>query len=193
MATEIGTPVMWLMGNHHQRGAFRAELLDGAAEDDSPVYQVLDIRALRIVAIDSTVPGYPCGQISADQLHMLAAEPKTPAPHGTLLPPHHPPLPSPIGLDRFVGFTNPGDLAEVVRGTDVRGILAGHYHYSSHGLFEGIPVSVASALRIGFGIISARRLRPAPPAARPEGAIQVLQLTPLARLACSRPQLAAQR
>ena len=36
-------------------------------------------------------------------------------------------------------------LADVIRGTDVRGILAGHLHYSTHGTFAGIPVSVASA------------------------------------------------
>ena len=36
-------------------------------------------------------------------------------------------------------------LAEVIRGTDVRAILAGHLHYATHGTFAGIPVSVASA------------------------------------------------
>lgn len=36
-------------------------------------------------------------------------------------------------------------LADVVRGSDIRGILGGHLHYSTHGLFAGIPVSVAAA------------------------------------------------
>jgi hypothetical protein len=36
-------------------------------------------------------------------------------------------------------------LAEVLEGTDVRSILAGHLHYSSTATFAGIPVSVASA------------------------------------------------
>jgi 3',5'-cyclic-AMP phosphodiesterase len=36
-------------------------------------------------------------------------------------------------------------LAEVLRGTDVRSILAGHLHYSTTAMFAGIPVSVASA------------------------------------------------
>ncbi|MDA4895927.1 hypothetical protein PFZ55_54680, partial [Streptomyces sp. MS2A] len=35
--------------------------------------------------------------------------------------------------------------AAVLAGTDVRGILAGHLHYSLSGTFAGIPVSVASA------------------------------------------------
>ena len=36
-------------------------------------------------------------------------------------------------------------LAEVLAGTDVRAILGGHFHFTSHSLFAGIPVSVASA------------------------------------------------
>jgi 3',5'-cyclic AMP phosphodiesterase CpdA len=36
-------------------------------------------------------------------------------------------------------------LARVLRGTDVRSILAGHLHYSTTATFAGIPVSVASA------------------------------------------------
>ena len=37
------------------------------------------------------------------------------------------------------------ELAEVLRGSDVRAILAGHLHYSTAGVFAGIPVSVAAA------------------------------------------------
>ena len=36
-------------------------------------------------------------------------------------------------------------LATILEGTDVRGILAGHLHYSTTCTFAGIPVSVASA------------------------------------------------
>jgi 3',5'-cyclic AMP phosphodiesterase CpdA len=37
------------------------------------------------------------------------------------------------------------ELADVIRGTDVRAILAGHLHYSTSGSFAGIPVSVSAA------------------------------------------------
>ena len=36
-------------------------------------------------------------------------------------------------------------LADVLRGTDVRAIVGGHYHSTSHSTFAGIPVSVAAA------------------------------------------------
>jgi hypothetical protein len=45
----------------------------------------------------------------------------------------------------MIELNNQDKLAGVVRGTDVRSILGGHLHYSTFGLFEGIPVAVASA------------------------------------------------
>ncbi len=33
----------------------------------------------------------------------------------------------------------------MLEGTDVRGILGGHLHYTTHSMFAGIPVSVAAA------------------------------------------------
>jgi 3',5'-cyclic AMP phosphodiesterase CpdA len=58
---------------------------------------------------------------------------------------HHPPLPAVLDLAAAVELRDQGALAEVVEGSDVRAILAGHLHYSSSGMFAGIPVSVASA------------------------------------------------
>jgi 3',5'-cyclic AMP phosphodiesterase CpdA len=58
---------------------------------------------------------------------------------------HHPPLPSVLDLAVLVELRDQDSLAEVLLGSDVRTILAGHLHYSSTGTFAGIPVSVASA------------------------------------------------
>ena len=58
---------------------------------------------------------------------------------------HHPPIPSHLPLFDILELRHQDELAEVIRGTDVRGILAGHLHYSSQGTFAGVPVSVASA------------------------------------------------
>ena len=69
----------------------------------------------------------------------------TPAPLGTILAMHHPPLPSHIPLFDILELRDQGRLAEVLAGTDVRAILAGHLHHSTSGTFAGIPVSVAAA------------------------------------------------
>jgi len=143
-AARLGAQVIWVMGNHDERRAFRQGLLDGEPTLDS-VDSVHDVNGLRIVAIDSTVPGQHWGEITDEQLDWLRDVLAEPAPHGTLLALHHPPLPSPLGLIAFVELREQHRLAEVVRGSDVIGILGGHLHYSTTSTFAGVPVSVASA------------------------------------------------
>jgi Icc protein len=83
--------------------------------------------------------------VSPDQLDWLAEELSIPAPHGTILAMHHPPVPSVLDLAVSVELRDQAALAEVVEGSDIRSIIAGHLHYSSTATFAGVPVSVASA------------------------------------------------
>jgi 3',5'-cyclic-AMP phosphodiesterase len=103
------------------------------------------VNGLRIVTLDSSVPGYHHGELSPDQLEWLARELAVPAPDGTILALHHPPLPSVLDLAVLVELRGQAALASVLQGSDVRSILSGHLHYSTSGTFAGIPVSVASA------------------------------------------------
>ena len=144
VAARLGARVIWVMGNHDDRAAFRQELF---AEQPSmrPVDRVYDVNGLRVITLDSTVPGHHHGEITDAQLDWLAEELSTPAAHGTILAMHHPPLPSVLDLAVAVELHDQSGLAEVLLGSDVRSIIAGHLHYSSTGTFAGIPVSVASA------------------------------------------------
>jgi Icc protein len=143
-AHRIGAEIIWCMGNHDDRGNFRAKLL-GEQANYEPIDRVYNVNGLRIIALDSTVPGYHYGDISRDQLAWLADVLATPAPHGTILALHHPPVPSVLDLAVAVELRNQQRLAQVLRGSDVRSIIAGHLHYSTTATFAGIPVSVASA------------------------------------------------
>lgn len=144
-AEKLGAQVIWVMGNHDERVAFRRGLLDEEADQSEPVDRVYDVNGLRIIALDSTVPGQHHGEISDEQLAWLRRELEVPAPDGTLIALHHPPVPSPLGLAALFELRDQERLAEVIRGTDVRGILGGHLHYSTTSTFAGVPVSVASA------------------------------------------------
>lgn len=144
IAAELSARVVWVMGNHDERRAFRAGLLDEPASDE-PVDSVIDLDGLRIITLDSSVPGKHHGEVSAEQRDWLGAVLATPAPHGTILAMHHPPVPSVLDLAVSVELREQASLAEVLAGSDVRAILAGHLHYSSTATFAGIPVSVASA------------------------------------------------
>ena len=144
-ADRMGSKIIWVMGNHDERGPFASILLGGDADDVTPQDRVYDIDGLRIIALDSSVPGYHHGELTDEQLSWLEEVLTVPAAHGTLLALHHPPLPSPIEIMAIIELQEQQKLADVIRGTDVRGILAGHLHYSTHGTFAGVPVSVASA------------------------------------------------
>ncbi|MFD5213908.1 metallophosphoesterase [Microbacterium sp. NPDC058345] len=147
-AAALGCEVVWAAGNHDARGVMRAELgLGGAA--DEPVTEVRWFGGMRVIVLDSTVPGEHWGEIDEAQLGWLRDELATPAPAGTLLLIHHPPLPTVLDLAVTVELRDQGRLASVLRGSDVRGILSGHVHHPSFGTFAGIPVAVASSSAYG--------------------------------------------
>jgi 3',5'-cyclic-AMP phosphodiesterase len=143
-AEAIGAAVVWVMGNHDERAPYARELFD--SDDDGPQDRVHEVDGLRIVALDTSVPGYHHGDLTDAQLDWLAGVLATPAPHGTLLAMHHPPIPLPmLRAAELIELREQHRLAEVVAGTDVRGILAGHLHFTTWSTFAGVPVSVASA------------------------------------------------
>jgi len=146
VAERLGAPVFWVMGNHDDRQAFRAALTDDAAADaTAPVDRVDELDGLRLITLDTTVPGAHHGELRQAQLDWLADVLATPAPLGSILAMHHPPVPSVLPLAASVELRDQRHLADVLRGSDVRAIIAGHLHYSTFATFAGIPVSVASS------------------------------------------------
>ncbi|GAA1940310.1 3',5'-cyclic adenosine monophosphate phosphodiesterase CpdA [Microbacterium aoyamense] len=143
-AAALGARVLWVMGNHDDRAQFRTHLLDASPEVD-PIDRVDELDGLRIVTLDTSVPGHHHGEVSDAQLAWLAGILETPAPLGTILAMHHPPVPAVLPLAASVELRDQRRLAAVLRGTDVRAIIAGHLHYSTFASFAGIPVSVASS------------------------------------------------
>lgn len=144
-AARLDARVVWVMGNHDDRSMFRAGLLDDPSVDGGPVDRVDDLDGLRVITLDTTVPGYHHGELSAEQLEWLAEVLSAPAPLGTIIAMHHPPIPSVLPLAASVELRDQRQLAPVLRGSDVRAIIAGHLHYSTFATFAGIPVSVASS------------------------------------------------
>lgn len=144
VAERLAAPIVWVAGNHDERDAMRVGLFGGPSTRE-PLTGVWDLSGLRLVALDSTVPGWHHGDIDADQRDWLRGILSESAPHGTILAMHHPPLPSHVPFFDILELRHQEALAETIAGTDVRGILAGHLHYSTSGTFAGVPVSVASA------------------------------------------------
>lgn len=143
-AQALSAEVIWVMGNHDEREPFSTVLWGEEATSD-PRDRSYDIDGLRIIALDTSVPEYHHGELTDAQIEWLAEELDQPAPRGTLLTLHHPPIPTIVPLMGLIELDDQQRLWEVVKGSDVRGILAGHLHYSTHTVYRGIPVSVAAA------------------------------------------------
>ncbi|MEU8894493.1 metallophosphoesterase [Nocardia sp. NPDC048505] len=153
VAAELGAAVLYVMGNHDERGAFGVELLGqepGAVRVKKPHDQVLEVAGLRIIALDSTTPGRHDGKLEAGQLAWLGRRLRRPAPRGTLLVLHHPPLPSGLPVMEQLNLEQSVRLAAVIAGTDVRMVLCGHNHVTTAGSLGGVPVWVGPAVAYRF-------------------------------------------
>src|SRR3954469_4493637 len=92
--TELGssvTPVLLALGNHDDRTTFRRVVLgEEWSEDPGPYCYSRLVDGLRVIVLDSTIPGEAGGALGAGQLAWLEGEVQRPAPRGTLIVLHHP-------------------------------------------------------------------------------------------------------
>jgi 3',5'-cyclic-AMP phosphodiesterase len=140
-----GWPVAWAVGNHDLRGPLREHLL-GLPPTDEPLDTVQEVRGLRIVTVDTSIPGRVEGGLEEAQLEWLRSALAEPAEHGTVLALHHPPLPVEVTAMARLHLTGQERLAAVLAGTDVRAVLGGHLHYSTASTVAGVPVFTVPAL-----------------------------------------------
>lgn len=159
-ATRHGAALVTVPGNHDQREGFRRVLANGHLLGEGgrammhtmeyhpptvPVWGQSLVAGRRVVTLDTSVPGAGYGVLADDTLERLrtALADGSDAPHGTVVVLHHPPLPAPTALHDALRLQNPEALADVIRGSDVRVVLAGHYHHHFAGSIGGVPVLVA--------------------------------------------------
>jgi 3',5'-cyclic-AMP phosphodiesterase len=157
----VGGTVVYLPGNHDERSAFRLHLLGQDAES-SPINQIHWVDDLRIVSLDSVVPGEEFGELADDTLSFLAEAIATPAPDGTVVALHHPPIPSPVQPMAGIMLRRPERLAEVVAGTDVSLIVCGHNHHETLGGLGGVPVWVSPSTAYRMDVLSRQAFRGVP-------------------------------
>jgi hypothetical protein len=142
---EFGVPVLLCIGNEDQRPHFRRVMLDEpeSADSQQPYYYSQVVDGLKVIVLDSTIPGEVGGDLDERQLAWLDDELSDPGPRGALAVMHHPVLPrtAPVLPEQaFTGWFRGADrLAPVVRNRPgMLGILTGHYHTMSLGVFEGV-------------------------------------------------------
>lgn len=157
-AGAIGAEVAYLPGNHDERSAFRTHLLD-QSPDASPINQTRWHGGLRVVLLDSTAVGQEFGELADETLAYLSDALSTPAPDGTVVALHHPPLPSPVRPMAQIMLRRPEQLADVVDGSDVRLIICGHDHHGMSGTLASVPVWASPATAYQMDVLSTEAVR----------------------------------
>ncbi|MGC3965454.1 MAG: phosphodiesterase [Rhodocyclaceae bacterium] len=138
----LGMPMLAIPGNHDARDSMRVAFADQAwFADDAFLHYVVRRGPLRIVALDTVVPGEGRGELCVRRLawleNTLTAEPAVP----TLVLMHHPPFETGIGFMDALGLTGREAFAEVVaRHPQIRLILCGHLHRSIQTTVGGCRV-----------------------------------------------------
>ena len=139
-----GASVIYVPGNHDDRDAFRRHLLGGSG--DGPINQTHWRDGLRIIALDSTIPGQDHGALDDQTLDYFRSEIEAAAPDGTVLALHHPPIPSPIQPMSRLALRDPERLRDAISGSDVRIVVCGHNHHEALGTLGAVPVWVCPAV-----------------------------------------------
>jgi 3',5'-cyclic-AMP phosphodiesterase len=152
----LDAPLYVLPGNHDDRHALRRHFgVPGA--DSEPVQYSADLGPMRLVVLDTTIPGEDPGALDAERLGWLDAELAMAPELPTLIAMHHPPLVT--GSPAWDDYGLPADhrraLGEVVaKHRQVRRLAAGHVHHTMVGELAGqgiltVPSTYAQA-RLNF-------------------------------------------
>ena len=139
MLAALEAPVHVLPGNHDDRRALSRHfgVPDAGGE---PVYHSVDLGALRLVLLDTTIPGEDSGALGPEQLEWLDAELAAAPDTLTLVALHHPPLVTGMALWDAIGLApedRDGLGAVVDRHQQVRCLVGGHFHRTISGELAG--------------------------------------------------------
>lgn len=145
-----GIPILPALGNHDDRAAFRRGFLGQGTDDAAPYHYARDLGGLRLIVLDSLVPGAVAGRLGAAQLAWLADELGRGDARRTVVALHHPAAPTGIPwLDTDL-LADADALRATLAGHPILGVLAGHCHAASATTFAGTIAATAPAVAFQF-------------------------------------------
>ena len=162
-------PCYLIPGNHDERGALRAAFPEHSyLRQWQPFVQyAIDEWPVRIVALDTVIPGEGGGRLDRERLAWLDATLSREQRKPTLVIMHHPPFPTLIGHMDKLGLQGGEALAEVIaRHPQVERVLCGHLHRPIEYRFAGTIASTCPspahqvALDLDPQAVSAFRMEP---------------------------------
>ncbi len=143
-------PVFAVPGNHDSSAGLRAAFPElaaraGGGAGDKLNY-VVEGHPVRVVMLDSSVPGKPHGELGPDGLAWLEAQLAAAPARPTLVALHHPPFLTGIVHMDVQNLRDAQALEAVLkRHRQVLALVCGHVHRSVITRFGGVPASIGPA------------------------------------------------
>ena len=152
----LKAPYVVIPGNHDARDGLASTFGDRGWLPDGGefLHYTVDGHALRLVCLDTVIPGVPYGMLCAERLAWLDARlaeaPETP----TVIAMHHPPMDMGLTFSSMVGLSEGGaELAAILQNhPQVQRVICGHVHRSVTAMFGGRPVWAAPATCYQFAM-----------------------------------------
>lgn len=166
-------PLYLMPGNHDERDALRSGFPEHAYLRQSAnfVQYVIEDHPLRLVALDTLIPGQTGGELCEERLgwldRVLARAPQKPA----VVFMHHPPFRTLVGsMDKHALIGREALEAVIRRHPQVQAVLSGHVHRPIETCFGGTLASTAPSaahqIALDLGVEAPGRLVLEPPAYR---------------------------
>ena len=143
----LDLPFVGIPGNHDSRDMMRAAFPQNPyAFSSGPLNQKIEVAALDLVLLDSSVPGKPHGELDAPTLQWLEATLASAPDRPALLFLHHPPFETGIWHMDRQNLRNAAELEPMVRRHPrARLIATGHIHRATLAMFAGVATTICPA------------------------------------------------
>ena len=140
----LDMPLYLAVGNHDDRDVLRAAFPKHTylLGDDGFVQYVVEDFAVRLVVLDTLIPGKPGGRLCEQRLawldRTLAASDRP-----TIVAQHHPPFPTGLSFMDRMSLADPAaEAAVITKYPYVERVIAGHHHRTSQARFAGTVASI---------------------------------------------------
>lgn len=159
-ATDL--PVVYAIGNHDTRPGFYEGMFGRTSDMDAPYDHQEVIAGIHVITLDTTTPGEIGGSLTAAQFAWLAGALDTHSELPKLIVAHHAPAlgdTPPWDHWRTIEFGQSQQLAKLLKGRNILGILSGHIHHDRFSVWHGIPVIVGMGQHAATDILTTDILR----------------------------------
>ena len=139
LLSPLPMPVYLIPGNHDDRDALRRAFADYRLMPRAGFIQyVVDDGPLRLIAVDTLLPGKGGGRVDVERLGWLDARLAEAPTKPTMIFMHHPPFKTAIDYMDRIGLEGAEAMADVVRRhPQVERVVCGHLHRSIQSRWAG--------------------------------------------------------